>query len=50
MGALEGLGGQIFDTFAKCESWGGGPGAEGTGVGYGVVAVLGPLEPTNLQS
>ena len=33
MGALEGLGGQILDTFVKSEAWGGGPGAEGTGVG-----------------
>ena len=32
MGALEGLGGQILDTFVKSEGWGGGPGAEGTGV------------------
>ena len=35
MGALEGLGGQILDTFVKSEGWGGGPGAEGTGVRYG---------------
>ena len=32
MGALEGLGGQILDTFVKSEAWGGGPGAEGIGV------------------
>ena len=32
MGALDGLGGQILDTFVKSEAWGGGPGAEGTGV------------------
>ena len=33
MGALEGVGGQIIDTFVKSEGWGGGLGAEGTGVG-----------------
>ena len=44
MGALEGLGGQIFDTFVKSEGWGGGPGAEGTGVGDGEGAHLGPLD------
>ena len=32
VGALEGLGGQILDTFVKSEGWGGGPGAEVTGV------------------
>ena len=32
MGALDGLGGQILDTFVKSEAWGGGPGAEVTGV------------------
>ena len=35
MGALEGLGGQILDTFVKSEGWGGGPGAEGIGVRCG---------------
>ena len=40
MGALEGLGGQILDTFVKSEGWG--PGAEGTGVFYGFLPVLGP--------
>ena len=35
MGALDGLGGQILDTFVKSEAWGGGPGAEGIGVLYG---------------
>ena len=42
MGALEGLGGQILDTFVKSEGWGGGPGAEGTGVAYAAVLGLGP--------
>ena len=42
MGALEGLGGQILDTFVKSEAWGRGPGAEGTRVRYGFVPVLGP--------
>ena len=31
-GALEALGSQILDTFVKSEGWGGGPGAEVTGV------------------
>ena len=43
MGALEELGGQILDTFVKSEAWGGGPGAEGTGVRYGLRLLLGPL-------
>ena len=41
-GALEGafarswgLRGRIPDTFVESEGWGGGPGAEGTGVAYG---------------
>ena len=42
MGALEGLGGQILDTFVKSEAWGGGPGAEGIGMFYGFLSVLGP--------
>ena len=67
MGALEGLGGQILDTFVVSEglrgqildtfvdSGGsearssihssnlGGPGAEVTGVAYGLIGCLGPL-------
>ena len=31
-GDWERLGGQIFDTFVRSEGWGGGPGAEVTGV------------------
>ena len=42
MGALEGLGGQILDTFVKSEAWGGGPGAEVTGVLYAFPGLLGP--------
>ena len=34
-GALEGLRGQTLDTFIKSEGWGGGPGAEVTGVARG---------------
>ena len=42
MGALDGLGGQLLDTFVKSEAWGGGPGAEGTGVRGGFVMLLAP--------
>ena len=35
MGGLEALGGQILNTVVKSEGWGGGPGAEVTGVRYG---------------
>ena len=49
MGALEGLGGQILDTFVKSEAWGGGPGAEGIGVAYGFVPVLGPPKYLRLR-
>ena len=45
-----GLRGQILDTFIKSEGWGGGPGAEGIGVGGGIVAHLGPLEPLRNRS
>ena len=41
MGALEGLGGQILDTFVKSEAWGRGPGAEGIGVRGGFPLLLG---------
>ena len=40
MGALDGLGGQILDTFVKSEAWG--PGAEVTGVRGGYPLLLGP--------
>jgi hypothetical protein len=39
MGALDGLGGQILDTFVKSEAC---PGAEGTGVFYAFPGLLGP--------
>ena len=41
MGALDGLGGQILDTFVKSEAWGGSPGAEVTGVLYAFPGLLG---------
>ena len=44
MGALEGLGGQILDTFVKSEGWGGGPGAEVTGA-WGFHRAFGRAHP-----
>ena len=37
-----GLRGQILETVVKSEGWGGGPGAEGTGVAEGELPHLGP--------